>query len=180
MDITVITPSLIDRAEKLAECRQSVLAQTYPVYDHLVMTDKDLKGPAWTRNQLALMVETEWIAFLDDDDLLLPNHFELHKEYQHTADVIFSWGEAIHPDGGRSLFDSHYNEESILSGHNTIPVTATVRTSKFREVNGFPENERFEDWGLWKRLILAKARFQGIEEITWHYRIFPENRNGAE
>ena len=149
--------------------------------DHRMGVDESGVGPAKMRNLLARGVKTTWLSFLDDDDLMLPNHLAEHSEYFDTADVIFSWGMVIHPDGSEALFDSSYNEESILKGHNTIPVTATVRRSYFERVGGFPENERFEDWALWKRLILAGAKFQCIPKVTWHYRVgLGQNRNEKE
>ena len=170
MDITVITPSIPGRVHMLAECIESIKAQEYQPVKHLYQIDSDYRGPAWTRNRLVDKTDSGWISFLDDDDLALPMHLLTHSECE-TSDVIFSWGEAVHPDGGRKLFDSSYNPERILSGHNTIPVTATVRTELFREVGGFSETERFEDWHLWKKLIQYGARFTCIEQVTWEYRV---------
>jgi glycosyltransferase involved in cell wall biosynthesis len=180
MDVTVITPTIVGREGLLLECIESVKGQIEPVADHRWLLDVERRGPAYTRNRIAMDINTEWIAFLDDDDLLLPEHFNLHKEFVDTADVIFSWGEVVHGDGGRALFDSSYNEERILAGHNSIPVTATVRRSLFNRVGGFDLNERFEDWALWKALILVGARFQCIQTVTWHYRIVTEGRNAKE
>lgn len=180
MDVTVITPTIAGREGLLQECIQSVKdCSGDHVRDHVWRLDLNFGGPALTRNRLIRTVNSEWTAFLDDDDVLLPNHFDLHS--QHTdADVIFSWGMVIHPDGGEALFDSSYNKESILAGHNTIPVTASVRTEHLFQVGGFDVNERFEDWALWKALILNGSKFKCIEEVTWHYRVQAGNRNKEE
>lgn len=180
IDLTVITPTVAGREALLEECKESVKNQTVPVADHRWLLDVNRHGPALTRNVLVRDVETEWIAFLDDDDILLPNHFEVHQPFLDDYDVIFSWGMVVHRDGGQALFDSSYNPERILQGHNSIPVTATVRRSLFNYVTGFRLEERFEDWALWRDLIYAGARFKCIEEVTWHYRISPEARNSKE
>ena len=171
MDITVITPSIPERVHMLAECIESIKAQEYKAFDHSYLIDSDYRGPAWARNKLVDSVKTGWISFLDDDDIAHPDHLFMHSQYADDYDVIFSWGEIVHPDGQRFLFDSSYNPERILSGHNTIPVTATVRAELFREVGGFSETERFEDWHLWKKLIQYGARFMCIEQVTWDYRV---------
>lgn len=180
MDVTVITPTISGREKLLDECKLSVSNQLERVANHFWLLDQDRKGPAFIRNKLAKQADTEWIAFLDDDDLLMPNHFALHQPFQDEADVIFSWGEVVHTDGGRALFDSSFNKERILAGHNSIPVTASVRRSLFDKVGGFSLTERFEDWALWRDLIKINARFQCIETVTWEYRIFSEGRNSKE
>ena len=182
MEITVVTPSIPDRVHMLEECLESVKNQQYPAKEHLYIVDSGYRGPAWSRNRIVDKVTTDWISFLDDDDLALPDHLATHSQYGDDFDVIFSWGEVVHPDGARVLFDSSYNPERILQGHNSIPVTASVRTSAFRDVGGFSETERFEDWHLWKKLILAGARFMCIEQVTWEYRVGHgiKNRNEKE
>lgn len=165
----------------LQECIESVLNQTYPVKEHLYEVDVHGEGPARIRNRLTDKATTDWIAFLDDDDLLRPEHFAIHSQYEDDFDVIFSWGEIIDASGWREVFTSGYQPETILGGRNTIPITATVRTGVFRAVGGFNENERFEDWYLWKTLIQHGARFMCIEATTWDYRTgHGTNRNDNE
>lgn len=178
--VTVIIPSLEEREEQRARCIRSVEAQTYKLHEYKVGIDQNRQGPAWVRNRLVELVDTPFISFLDDDDEMLPDHLELHMQYADDYDVIFSWGTVVHPGGGTALFDSDVVVDRILAGHNTLPVTATVRTELFRQVGGFSETERFEDWYLWKCLIGVGARFKKIEKATWNYNITPEARNSKE
>lgn len=180
MEITVVTASIPERHEMLEECKASVAAQTYPAAAHLYDVDIHRVGPAWMRNRISSKVETPWITFLDDDDLLLPPHFETHAPYADDFDIIFSWADMVHSDGGRETFTSGYVPDRILAGHNTIPLTASMRTDLFRDCGGFSETERFEDWYLWKMCILKGARFACIEHVTWEYRTGHGNRNDVE
>jgi len=90
VDVTVITPTVPGREKLLEECIESVRKQTLQPVAHLVLMDKDKEGPAVIRNRLLKQVETEWVAFLDDDDLLMPNHFDVHNTYMRSEGWDFS------------------------------------------------------------------------------------------
>ena len=180
-EVSVITPSIPGREWVLDRNKSTVKYQTYKNVTHLYDVDVDRRGPAWMRNRLVERSDTEWISFLDDDDTMHINHLELHMPFTEEYDVIFSWGQIVHKGGGAAVFDSSYNPHKILRGHNTIPVTATVNRSFFDRVGGFSETERFEDWFLWKSLILKGARFKCIEQVTWDYNMgLPDQRNSKE
>ncbi len=205
IDVTVITPTIPGREHLLEECMASVEAQTMKPVAHVVGLDAGREGPAKVRNDLVRGIETEWIAFLDDDDLLMPNHFEIHNTYmrsegwdfsnanqetkllEHTVndqgtkyDVISSWCMLVHSPESQVLFDTAPHIDNILRGHNSLPITATVRTDKFREVNGFDQECRFEDMVLWQDLIKAGAEFKAVYTPTWYYRLQPGGRNNGE
>jgi len=205
IDVTVITPTISGREELLEECMASVDAQTMKPAKHLIGLDKNLEGPAVIRNRLAKEVDTEWIAFLDDDDLLMPNHFEIHNTYMRDEgwdfghgnlelklvedvvadqgfmyDVISSWCMLVDDAGDSRLFDTAPHIDRIMENHNSLPVTATVRTSTFRSVGGFSARARFEDMALWQSLIAANAEFKAVYIPTWYYRVHPNSRNSKE
>lgn len=180
LDVTVITPSLPWRSLKLARCINSVADQETSVANHLIQVDLQQKGPVSVRNNLARNVETEWIAFLDDDDVLLPHHFSKHKSFMvDDVDVVFSWCDIVHEDGGRATMKSFFDKKRTLKGPNTLPITVTMRKSLFDKVGGFPD-KRFEDWELWKAISKHDAVFRGIEEVTWEYCLSSDGRNQQE
>lgn len=72
--ITVCTPSIPPRAALLERALRSVLAQTMPAAAVSVAVDPDREGAAKTRQRALDAAQTRWVAFLDDDDELLPNH----------------------------------------------------------------------------------------------------------
>ena len=86
-DVTVITPSMPSRERFLAEAMASVAAQTVPVA-HLIIVDEG-RSVAEKRNALVEAADTEWVAFLDDDDLLDPHHIE--TLLGHDADVVIPY-----------------------------------------------------------------------------------------
>jgi glycosyltransferase involved in cell wall biosynthesis len=76
-NVTVAIPSIPGREQLLARALESVAAQTTAPRRILVHTDTERHGAAWTRNRLLRQVRTGWVAWLDDDDELLPNHLEV-------------------------------------------------------------------------------------------------------
>jgi|LakMenE01Jun11ns_1017448.scaffolds.fasta_scaffold9939438_2 glycosyltransferase involved in cell wall biosynthesis len=172
-DITIITPTIHERSNLLTEAVKSVENQKVKAVGHFVQVDESKAGPAYVRNRLVEKVQSEWIGFLDDDDILYPNHIEEYRKAHENSDVIYTWCDST----GREKFDpnSHFDPERLMYG-NYIPITAAVRTNFFRQVGGFSEDTRYEDWDLWVKLLKAGARFTCVPVKTWCYRFLGSNR----
>ena len=165
--VTVITPTLASRADLLAEATASVAAQTYtgPVV-HAVGRDRFRRGPARMRNTLLTRATTRWVAFLDDDDVLLPRHLELLVgEGERTgADVVGSQyrvegDDAVH---GHVVFDA----DEMRRG-NYLPPTVVARVDAVLRAGAFDPKDHYEDWGLWVRMLAIGATFTIVPEVTW-------------
>lgn len=169
MEITVVTPSLPERSVLLAECLASVSAQTQPPTAHLVAVDHAYEGPALTRNALLRAVETEWVAFVDDDDLLDPHHLETLAGHADDADVVIPYcrfdGPPIPPKFVNQPFD-----RGRLARHGIFPITVLARTTAVMNAGGFRRRDRYEDWSMWNRMADAGATFAVVPEVTWTYR----------
>jgi glycosyltransferase involved in cell wall biosynthesis len=67
----------------------------------VVANDERKLGAARTRHLGLMNVQTEYVAFLDDDDVMLPDHLE--KLYaaalEHQADYLWSRFVIVHSDG---------------------------------------------------------------------------------
>lgn len=173
-EVTFITPTIPERSRLLCDAIGSVNQQIVPAVDHLVGVDLQKRGPSYIRNQLSKSVETEWIAFLDDDDVVYDNHILEASAAAEKSDIIYTWCDSI----GRGNFNpnSFFDETRLLRDGNFIPVTTFIRTSVFKEVGGFDLNARLEDWDLWKRLCIDGYRFTCVPVITWCYRFLGNNR----
>ena len=172
--ISVITPSLPSRSTYLAECIASVTAQTVKPREHLVAVDHQRLGPSAMRNALLAGVAGEWVAVLDDDDLLLPNHLEVLSGAE--GDVIYTYCEV----SGKDWNPNRDFDADELRQRSYIPATALIRTSLLRELKGWREPSEcpsgFEDWDLYLRALDAQAKFTCIPEVTWRYRFHGGNR----
>jgi glycosyltransferase involved in cell wall biosynthesis len=175
VNISVITPSLPTRPDMLAKCIASVKAQTLKPIEHLIGIDYARVGPSEMRNRLLASAVGDWVAVLDDDDLLLPIH--LQKLNDVAGDIIYGYCEVT----GRSEWNPNrgFNADDLKQG-NYIPVTALIRTSLLRDLEGWRSKEAsysgLEDWDLYRRALDLGATFTCVPEITWIYRFHGGNR----
>jgi glycosyltransferase involved in cell wall biosynthesis len=135
------------------------------------------KGPGASRNVGIYNATSDYVAFLDADDVWYPKKLErvdlAIKE--HPEVDVFCHDEHIRSFDGvikRRLragpgVDNMY--EFLLFKGNCLLTSATVaRREALLGVGGFPENRAFdscEDWDLWLRLARAKYRFFFLSEV---------------
>lgn len=171
--IAVITPTVPERRLMLMDCMASVFSQTVKPTEHLIAVDYAHEGPVGIRNRLAFATDCEWLAFLDDDDLLMPNHLESLLAAAGDADLVWSQ----HQIWGRPGFHiTHQCDPNQLDDGNFIPISVLLRRSTFVAAGGFPDVPWSEDWELWKQLRDKGAKFQCVHDVTWIYRWHGGNR----
>lgn len=186
--VAVVVATIPDRQHLLARATGSIATQTRPADQVIVEHDYWRTGAAATRNRALAKVDTEWVAWLDDDDELLPNHLDaLTREAERTgADLVYPvpsmasghdptavsvnglwvkpWGVQFGPE----------QEHHLRTQGSFIPVTHLVRTSSVREAGGFPEGRALptgryqgEDERYLVALLDAGARFAHLNTVTW-------------
>lgn len=178
MNVHVVTPSLPERIRFLDLLAEDLSKQTYRGFGWSVEFDFDREGPAVVRNRIVAASTAPWLAFVDDDDRVYPNHLETLTAAQEAsgADVVYSFGKVT----GRlaEVGFAHDCTLTKLDAHNnTIPVTALVRRSVFDAVGGFPTHMRNEDHGLWLAIRDHGGSFQCVHEVTWEYHFHGSNRS---
>lgn len=113
--VSIITPTY-NCASYIAETIDSVLSQTYGNWEMIIVDDcstdntKEIvsrysdtrikyyclernSGAAAARNKALSLAKGRWIAFLDSDDLWLPNKLEHQLEFMISNDIYFSYHE---------------------------------------------------------------------------------------
>lgn len=170
--ITVVIPTLPGREDLLARAIRSVAAQTRQP-DHIIIElDEDRCGEHLPRNRGLAKVDTEYVAWLDDDDEFLPRHLELLLlAARHSgADLVHSDYQIIGGGDHRPTF---------------IQVTNLAKTAAVRKVGGFPQPYsdtfpyRYSDWGLLALMLRTGARFEFVPHVTWRYHIHDGNTVGT-
>lgn len=162
----------------------SVSQQTHPARSVIVEQDLDGAGAWATRNRGALHVRTEWTAFLDDDDQLLPQHLEVLLELagQTGAGLVWGWFEVV---GGRDPFPQHRGRPFDPDAPHIVPITYLVRTevlfAAILETGGFLPDTA----GAWDAqdapLFVAMARAAGTactDAVTWLWNHHGANTSG--
>lgn len=174
--ITVAVPSLPARGALLTKALRSIARQQMPAAGISVALDLTRAGAAATRQRALDAVQTEWVAFLDDDDMMKPEHLRLL--WQHAletgADYVYSWFDML---GGLDPFASSGHEFNEFDPEDPTETTITtlVRTELAKEV-GFKALDRGhnknsgEDYGFTLGVIAAGGKISHlIGARTWFY-----------
>jgi len=185
-DVTVCIPSIPPRVKLLQRAITSVLQQQFPAAGISVCVDKHKEGPAVVRNRLLAGVQTPWIAWLDDDDVLYPNHLSVcvqHAE-RSNADLVYPWFDVV---GGRDPFPHHFGKPWNPEDPVQTTITTLVRTEALRAVGGFPlpasatdaeGNRAGEDFLAVLALNAAGCKIEHVAERTWAWHHHARNTSG--
>jgi glycosyltransferase involved in cell wall biosynthesis len=172
--VTVVTPFHDQRRTNgmLERAAASVRAQTVPV-EHILAEDIHHMGAAITRAHGLALVETEWVAFLDSDDEMDPDHIEqlLACAEQTGADYVYPW---FRVRGGTDPFPMFFGKPFDPACPNSTTITILVRTELAKTV-GFVRDPATqasgEDFLFTKGCIATGAKIVHLprRSWTWHH-----------
>ena len=181
--ISVVIPAY-NSEKTIGETVRSVLAQTMDEFEIIVINDGsqdgtleqlneisdarltvlsyENSGVAVSRNRGIAAAKGEYIAFLDADDLWVPE--KLAYQYQAlenvpTAAVAYSWTDYIDDEGSflrsgmRPSFSGNVYQKLLTSNFLECGSNPMVRRSAFQHVGVFDQElPPSEDWDMWLRL----------------------------
>lgn len=126
-DVTVCIPSIPPRNAMLRRAVASVLAQDMPV-GLSVYVDREKRGAAYARDRALAGAQTRWVAFLDDDDELDPDHVRklLSTAVAHDAGYVWSRFRIGNP---------MYSRPGEVAGVVTLPGPAPLGAGTFQQWN---------------------------------------------
>jgi hypothetical protein len=186
-DVTVVIPHIPTRPNALARAVKSAATQTVKPRGIVIATDTYRDGSAITRNRGMYMADTNWLAFLDDDDVLLPNHLEVLLDHAEAtgAGVIYSGCTVIGQDGREVPSREEWGrfglpfDADLLRDHSWLPVTSLVHHSLAKKaLFGAPESSIYDDWGFYLRLLDLGATFSHVPVKTWIWNHTGKNTSG--
>ncbi len=173
--ITAVVVSLPERLPLLCEALESVQAQTRAPDYTKVGIDPYRLGEVGNMNQLLEGVDTDWLAFLHDDDLWHPNHLEVCERFFDSADVVVSRFDLI----GRpwSTIEPWHNDFEDLRFTNWIgsPSMVCARRETFGRWCDPYGPFRWVDWANYNRLLDDGCRFADTQTVTTSYRFLGGN-----
>jgi glycosyltransferase involved in cell wall biosynthesis len=187
--IAVITPAHPARLTngKLQRALNSVHRQTLPPDAIHVAVDLDGDGAAATRERALMTARTDWVAFLDSDDLFLPRHLQwlLRHAEETGADYVYSWFKLLQEfrDGTSRIFDGDANGDGIFPlTHFTndfnpddpieTTVTTLIRTELAQSIGFKPldrghDSNSGEDYSLLLGCLRAGAKVSHLKRKSW-------------
>jgi glycosyltransferase involved in cell wall biosynthesis len=154
-----------------------------PYRSRIVYIRQENRGEGAARNAAAQHARGDFLAFLDADDVYLPERLEALGELavvRPDLDVLSA--DAFLESGGvvlRRCYDPSWpfaagDQRTAILERNFVLAHAAVRRARFLAAGGFDESLRYAaDWDLWLRLVLDGARVGLVCEPLSRYRITP-------
>ncbi|MDR1554798.1 MAG: glycosyltransferase [Campylobacteraceae bacterium] len=183
----------------IAQAIESVLAQTYENWEMIIVDDmssdnsveiiekylqidkrirlvKSQKnmGPALTRNRAIKEATGDYIAFLDSDDVWLPNKLQVQIQFMIDNNLSFSYSAYDIIDENSNYLKSFYvrdfvNYKELLKGNIIGCLTAIYDAKKLGKI--FMKNIGHEDYALWLDILKKVEYGKGINKSLACYRI---------
>ena len=218
--VSIIMPSY-NTAEYIAESIQSVLAQTYQNWELIIVDDcspdntdevvaafsdpriryfknETNSGAAVSRNKALREAKGKWIAFLDSDDLWLPDKLERQSSFMERNGYHFSYtkysmiDESSRPMGLRVTGPRKITKVGMYNfcwpGCLTVmydsELVGCVQIADIKKNNDYAiwlEVIRYancylfaEDLARYRRRSGSISNHKYLKMVKWHYKLFHE------
>lgn len=203
MKISVVVPTF-NAAQYVGECLQSIGSQTLLPHELVLADDcssdatvdialeigqrlgfplcvvrgSEKSGPGANRNRGMAVAKCDWIAFLDADDLWLPEHlaYLMATAHRTQADVIYSGNELRDYETGVTIARPYINEKpdiprDFYSEAFVMPSQVLMKRNLVeRGILFDPVLLSGQDVDYWIQLSRAGARFEFSGARTCIYR----------
>ncbi|MCY7376317.1 MAG: glycosyltransferase family 2 protein [Pyrinomonadaceae bacterium] len=210
--VSIITPAY-NIAKYIAETLDSVFAQTFQNYEIIVVNDgspdtvefervlepylnkiiylkQPNKGAGFARNVAIEHARGDLLAFLDGDDVWLPDFLVSQVEFLEKKHLEMAYCDAL--IFGEPLFEKRtfmqgapsngaVTTVNLLSAKCSVITSGTVLKKSLLEKFGLFDAAvaRVEDFDLWFRLAKNGARIGYQREVLLKYRVRPDNLSGT-
>lgn len=197
--VTVAIPCF-EQSEYLAQCLSSVVAQTLPAFDTIVIDDGSRmeeavrieglcreygvryvrvtnRGLPSARNTALMLTRTYAFLPLDADDWIEPNYIERTLPFLKVADVVVP-GLQEHGETRNGTympgFDRPLSEVTldIMWQFNRTFYCSLFRTELLRQIGGYNGRmiDGFEDYDMAIDLMSRGAKYIAVNEVLFNYR----------
>ncbi|MFQ2656763.1 glycosyltransferase family 2 protein [Aeromonas caviae] len=138
-----------------------------------VEVNKINSGAAVSRNQAINRSTGKYIAFLDADDLWLPNKLSTQVAYMEQTGAVFTYTGyqkfSAEGMGGEIIPPVRITHDQLLYGCVIGCLTVMFNAEKLGRQN-MPLIRKRQDMGLWLMLLKLCDAAHGIPDILAHYR----------
>ena len=198
--VSIITPSYKSK-RFISKTIESVLSQTYQNWEMLIVDDlspddsneiieeyikKDNRiklikleknsGPAIARNKAIEEAKGRYIAFLDADDLWMPEKLEKQIDFmkENGYELTYTNYETMREDGEKLnntiIAPSSLTYKQLLISNKIGCLTAIYDTKRIGKVY-MPLIKKRQDYGLWLNILKKVDKAYNIDKTLGVYRI---------
>lgn len=173
VNVSIIVPCY-KQAQYLDECLQSVMDQTYPYWECIIVNDgspdttdyvaknwlkkdsrfiylkKENGGVASARNFGIFHSKGEWILPLDGDDKIGKDYlFLASQQFDKNPHIIYCKGEYFGTISYKMIMNNFTQEDILLE--NPIFCSSFFKKETWEKIKGYDENmlDGYEDWEFW-------------------------------
>ena len=167
--------------------------QTHQLAKRLAETDDRIRvlhndsniGVGSTRNRGVRESSSEWIAFLDSDDLWAPQKLELQLSFSQStpeARLIYTASSFINEEGAKIDYILHVpkiiNRKKLLK-QNLISCSSVLVKRALLLKHLMPEGKNIhEDFATWLDILHYEPYAYGIDEPLLTYRLSASSKSG--
>lgn len=171
-DIEIV---LVDDCSK--DKSAEIISALQEKYQNIIYHKQDTnQGAAVARNTALKLAKGRYVAFLDSDDLWLPEKTERQLSLMQEKNCPFSYAAIDFMDEAGNIVKGKRSLQETCDYHyllrNTIIATSTVIID--RNIMGdfqMPLRRGGQDYATWLMLLRGGTIARGINEVLSHYRI---------
>ena len=201
--ISVVIPAY-NAGQFLDETLESVLSQTYENWECIIVNDgstdktesiakkwcekdarfryfyKENSGASDTRNLGIKEARGEYIAFLDADDLYMPNFLEVCLETLIKKDVDLVAPRMLSFTSVNTIIKNKYRKDTLYSGKegvnfflhkNRIAMALLCKKSVLEDLGYFTWHKKAEDLHCWLKVLFAGYKIYRLGEYYAYRRM---------
>lgn len=133
---------------------------------------------AVARNAGARRIGTDYIVFLDADDLLCENYCGILKESIEEGNILYQpETRGMYPDGTIDPISSFIPDRNMSDSNNLVIGTAI--TARYG-VEFDPVLPALEDWDFFLRMIATGAKVKQVPGMVYYIGVNQNSRNSPE
>jgi glycosyltransferase involved in cell wall biosynthesis len=141
------------------------------------------KGVIAARNELIKLATSDFVLFLDPDDVLdteyVSKAFNL-LELDRSIEIIYP-DVLVHDTSKENftLWETGPFNLDVLMNTNTLPMSSIVSTRLIKQLGGFSTDFQNgpEDWDLWIRAAMSSVKATHLSSVGYTYKIAPNSRS---
>lgn len=135
---------------------------------------------ASNRNYGASLLQTDYVVFLDGDDVLRKNAFECFYFNLISGNEIVLGSSCNTFPSLTFYYVAPRITHEMLVRNNQLNITAAIKLDTFKSLNGFRESGIYqehlpEDWDFWCRLTKEYGPIKTISTVLFSYRQHPSS-----
>ena len=141
------------------------------------------RGVSYTRNRAVLLANGEWIAFLDSDDLWMPNKLEKQLELSKKfSDMVVCYTASSFIDEKGNPYEyvmpaiERLNYKTLLHKNLMSCSSVMIRTSVMKKIQ-MPNDKMHEDYYVWLNVLRNHGFAYGINEPLLIYRLGKKSKS---